>query len=162
MAQTRGQDMATIIRLKEKALKSEITDAILRALPEWFGIESAILDYVEGAALSDFYAAYEGEDPVGFLSITAHNPYTSEVYVMGILEHFHRQGIGSSLLHVAEEDLRKEKFRFLMVKTLGTSHPDVHYARTRQFYTESGFYPLEEIDEIWGPSNPCLIMVKAL
>lgn len=154
--------MATILRLEDDNLKSGIADTILRALPEWFGIESSILDYITGVVPSDFYAAYDGADPVGFLSIIAHNPHTAEVYVMGILEPFHRQGIGRALLQAAEEDLRKDSVRFLMVKTLGSTHPDVHYAKTREFYAESGFYPLEEIPEIWGPANPCLIMVKAL
>lgn len=156
------QEMVTLIRLDEAKKKSAIADTILHALPEWFGIETAIVEYVEGVVPSKFYVANDGEDPVGFLSIMAHNPHTSEIYVMGILESFHRQGIGSALLQVAEDDLRKEHVRFLMVKTLGNSHPDVHYARTREFYTRSGFYPLEEIPEIWGPANPCLVMVKAL
>ena len=154
--------MVTIMRLDDEKQKSGIADSILHSLPEWFGIESSIIEYVEGVSPTTFYAAYDGEDAVGCLSIIAHNPHTSEIYVMGILEAFHRQGIGSALLHAAEEDLRKENVRFLMVKTLGSSHPDVHYARTREFYSESGFYPLEEIREIWGPTNPCLIMVKAL
>lgn len=154
--------MVTIMRLDDEQQKSSIAESILRALPEWFGIESSIIEYVDGVVPTDFYAAYDGEDPVGFLSITSHNPHTSEVYVMGILEAFHRLGIGSALLHEAEEDLKKAGVRFLMVKTLGISHPDAHYARTREFYAESGFYPLEEIREIWGPTNPCLIMVKAL
>lgn len=49
-----------------------------------------------------------------------------------------------------------------MVKTLGESHPDKYYKLTREFYNRCGFYPLEEIKEIWGEENPCLIMVKAL
>lgn len=154
--------MVTIMKLEDSARKSDVTDTVLHALPEWFGIESAIKEYVEGVVPSKFYVAYDGEDPVGFLSIVAHNPHTSEIYVMGILEPFHRQGIGSALLNAAEDDLRKDNVRFLMVKTLAGSHPDVHYAMTREFYTRSGFYPLEEIREIWGPSNPCLIMVRAL
>jgi GNAT superfamily N-acetyltransferase len=154
--------MVTICRLEDSALKSGISDTILRALPEWFGIESSIIEYVEGVVPSKFYVAHHEDAPVGFLSITTHNIHTSEIYVMGILEPFHRQGVGRLLLNAAEDDLRKENVRFLMVKTLGSSHPDVHYARTREFYAHSGFYPLEEIPEVWGPANPCLIMVKAL
>jgi hypothetical protein len=48
------------------------------------------------------------------------------------------------------------------VKTLGPSHPDVHYARTRSFYEALGFIGLEETTAFWGEANPCLIMVKAL
>ena len=50
----------------------------------------------------------------------------------------------------------------LQVKTLGPSHPSEHYAATRQFYVARGFRPLEELTEIWGEDNPCLIMVKRL
>ncbi len=50
----------------------------------------------------------------------------------------------------------------LQVKTLGPSHPDEHYARTRRFYESRGFRPLEEIDSIWDETNPCLIMVKRI
>lgn len=49
-----------------------------------------------------------------------------------------------------------------MVKTLGESHPDVNYKSTREFYYKAGFFPLEEIKEIWGKENPCLIMVKVV
>ena len=52
--------------------------------------------------------------------------------------------------------------KFLIVKTLGDSHPDNNYKRTRGFYNKVGFYPLEEIKEIWGEENPCLIMVKSI
>lgn len=56
----------------------------------------------------------------------------------------------------------KNKIKFLMVKTLGESHPDVNYKSTREFYYKAGFFPLEEIKEIWGKENPCLIMVKVV
>jgi len=47
------------------------------------------------------------------------------------------------------------------VKTLGPSHPDAGYARTRHFYEKCGFLPLEETD-LWGDDNPCLFMVMPL
>lgn len=48
------------------------------------------------------------------------------------------------------------------VKTLGKSHPDENYKKTREFYSAVGFYPLEESTEIWGKENPCLLMIKIL
>ena len=48
------------------------------------------------------------------------------------------------------------------VKTLSATHPDVHYARTREFYLSIGFIELEEFPELWGSANPCLLMVKAI
>ena len=49
----------------------------------------------------------------------------------------------------------------MQVKTLGPSKPDRRYAGTRRFYEALGFRPLEET-ALWGPENPCLIMVKRL
>ena len=49
----------------------------------------------------------------------------------------------------------------LEVKTLGPSHPDPGYARTRRVYEKMGFLALEETD-LWGEDTPCLIMGKPL
>ncbi len=42
---------------------------------------------------------------MGYLSLEEHNPYTSEVHVMGILKGFRGQGVGSELLRLAEEEI---------------------------------------------------------
>lgn len=73
----------------------------------------------------------------------------------------HRQGIGRELVGALEDDLIADGVELLQVKTLGPSHPDVGYSRTRQFYTSVGFRPLEEVQGLW-PDDPCLIMVKGL
>lgn len=60
-----------------------------------------------------------------------------------------------------EDDAVRRGVRLLQVKTLGASHPDAGYARTRHFYERWGFLPLEET-ALWGEGTPCLIMVKPL
>ena len=60
-----------------------------------------------------------------------------------------------------EQQAIEQGVRLLEVKTLGPSHPDAGYARTRHFYESHGFLPLEET-ELWGEGTPCLIMVKPL
>lgn len=140
--------------------KKEITNNILRKLPEWFGIEESIVEYEEGVMKTDFFAVYDSNIPIGFISIKYNNEFTTEIYVIGILKEYHNCGIGKQLIKKCEEMLRKNNYKFLMVKTLGESHPDKNYKNTRAFYKKIGFYPLEEISEIWGKKNPCLIMVK--
>ncbi len=81
---------------------------------------------------------------------------------MGILKEYHNNGIGKELLKRCEEVLKINKCKFIMVKTLGESHPDKHYKDTREFYSKVGFYHLEEIKAIWGKESPCLIMVKEI
>lgn len=65
------------------------------------------------------------------------------------------------MLKAIEVDAVRRGIRLLEVKTLGASHPDAGYARTRHFYEKQGFLPLEETD-LWGEGTPCLIMVKPL
>lgn len=154
--------MYTLKRIVDKNEKSDITNNILRKLPEWFGIEESIKEYVNEVKDTDFFAAYDSNLPVGFISIKDNNKFTAEIYVIGILKEYQNHGIGNKLLENIQEILRDNKYKFLMVKTLGESHPDIYYKRTREFYTKTGFYPLEEINQIWGKDNPCLIMVKTI
>jgi GNAT superfamily N-acetyltransferase len=136
-------------------------ERILRDLPEWFGIETSVMEYVESlAVLPGFVAIVDGE-LAGFLALKEHNPDASEVHVMAVQRDSHRKGAGRALLRAAEAYL-VETARLLQVKTLGPSHPDPGYARTRSFYLAMGFIPLEETTSIWGAENPCLVMVKPL
>ena len=154
--------MIKVTKLLDNEEKSIITNSILRTLPEWFGMEEGIVEYTNGVKESDFYTAYYLDMPVGFISMKANNIYTSEIYVMAILKEYQNNGIGRRLIEIVLEELIKNKVKLLMVKTLGESHPDTNYKQTRLFYDKMGFYPLEEIKQIWGEENPCLIMVRPL
>lgn len=137
-------------------------EPILRALPEWFGIESAIVDYVRDIdRLPTSIARVEG-DPVGFVTIRRHFPTAAEVHVMAIEPAFHRRGIGRDLIAAAVRDEAAAGVEFLQVKTVGPSSDDASYARTRRFYESVGFRPLEEIPTLWDVRNPCLILVKSI
>jgi GNAT superfamily N-acetyltransferase len=99
---------------------------------------------------------------IGFLSIRKHNAFSAESHVVGVLPQYHRQGVGKALLARAEKWLSSDGIEYLQVKTLGPSHPDADYERTRKFYEAVGFRPLEEFTMMWGPTQPCLVMVKKL
>jgi len=81
---------------------------------------------------------------------------------MEVLPDWHRRGIGRALVEEACRFALDQGVRLLQVKTLGRSHPSEHYARTRTFYETLGFIPLEETTSVWGPGNPCLILVRIL
>ena len=128
----------------------------------WFGIESAIVKYVDDVKEMNTWAVYENDSAVGFVSINRHFPETSEVHVIGILEKYHRTGIGLKLLQVVEAELRQQGVQFLTVKTLSESRANIEYEKTRKFYLKAGFKPLEEFKTLWDEHNPCLFMVKTL
>ncbi|MFZ6026211.1 MAG: GNAT family N-acetyltransferase [Chloroflexota bacterium] len=135
---------------------------ILCALPEWFGIEAATRHYIEAIGnLPTLLAEVDGQ-PVGFLSLKQHGLHAAEIYVMGVRPDMHRRGIGRALLMQAEAYLRQQGVEYLQVKTLSAAHADPGYAKTRAYYLAMGFRPLEELPGLWGPENPCLMLVKSL
>lgn len=138
-------------------------ERLLRALPEWFGIEQSARDYLEDARRLPTVLARsaEGRDAVGVLLLRRHFPTSAEIHLITVDRAWHRRGIGTRLVRAAEELLCAEGVALLSVKTLGPSHPDPNYARTRAFYQARGFLPLQEFHELW-PGNPCLLLVKPL
>ena len=142
--------------------KSKICGEILRALPEWFGVEKYIVDYVKQVKGLPFFVALLGDEIIGFITIKRHNNFTAEIYVMGIDKKYHRQGIGKLLYQYCESFCIKNKFEFLTVKTLDNSAEYEPFERTRQFYSKMGFKPLEIFPTVWDKENPCLVMIKHL
>jgi ribosomal protein S18 acetylase RimI-like enzyme len=143
--------------------RPEVVEALLRGLPEWFGIEEAIDEYVRRSATLPTYVASDAGTPVGVLVIEHHAATSAEMYVLAVHRDHHRAGIGRALVDQAERDLRASGTRFLQVKTLGPSHPSPEYDATRRFYEALGYVGIEEhpSDVLW-PGNPCLVMVKHL
>ncbi|MES2803634.1 MAG: GNAT family N-acetyltransferase [Bdellovibrionota bacterium] len=150
-----------IIQIHDPKEKSRICEKILRALPQWFGIESAILDYIKDVQAMETWVATDSET-IGFISINKHNQHTSEIHVMGLLPDYHGKKIGYELIRLVEESLVAQGFKFLTVKTLSEKHPDKNYDKTRKFYLKYGFTPIEEFKNLWGEHNPCLMMIKNL
>ncbi len=140
--------------------KGSVCKEILRSLPQWFGIEAAIIQYVKDIEQLPTFVAIADNKTVGFLTIKQHNQFAAEIYVMGVLPQVHRKGIGRNLVE-AEKFLKQNDVEYLQVKTLGESHPDKYYGLTRDFYFKMGFKPIEEFDRIWD-DNPCLLMIKGL
>lgn len=136
-------------------------EAILRNLPDWFGIEESIVEYVEDVRSMHTLVVRANGGVAGFLTLHEHNPSTSEIHIMAVDSRYQRRGIGRALVSEAVNVAMDRGNALLEVKTLGPSHPDRFYARTRRFYEAMGFMPVEEIHDLW-PGNPCLIMVKVL
>lgn len=135
---------------------------ILRSVPEWFGIESALLGYVKASEEWPTWFAIAGEAPIGFITIHTHFRESAEIHCIAARPEWHRRGVGRALVHHAEGVLRVQGVRFLQVKTLSPRRACEHYDRTREFYLAMGFVPLEEFPLLWDERNPALQLVKAL
>jgi GNAT superfamily N-acetyltransferase len=139
-------------------------EGIMRALPDWFGIDESIVEYARAADELPTFIAEAGGRVVGFVTLKPTSPFALELHVMGVLPAWHRRGIGRALVERAAAYARAEGSTLLHVKTLAPTQGDPYppYAATRAFYAATGFAPLEVLPQVWGPENPCLIMVRAL
>lgn len=134
---------------------------VMRRLPAWFGIEQAIENYAEDLCSCDGFVAIEGAKVVGFVGLKRHGLYAIELNVIAVLPEYRRQGIGSRLLCAVEKEARETEARFLHTKTVSPSKLDEAYEQSRAFWHAAGFLPLDE-HLLWGPTNPCLVLIKVL
>lgn len=136
--------------------------AINRSLPAWFGLEEG-LNEAEGYLRYHAGLVAEADGTiVGYLTHTLLFEESAEISWMAVAASSHRQGAGKALIDQLERDLRHLGVRLLSVKTLAATHPSAEYALTRGFYTALSFHDQMVFPELWGPSNPCLLMVKTL
>jgi ribosomal protein S18 acetylase RimI-like enzyme len=137
-------------------------EQILRSLPQWFGIEAALREYVEATERLPTFIAVVDEIIVGFVTLESHFSTEWEIHCIAVHEKFRSRGIGSALISSAEHWLRRNGVRSLLVKTIAESHPSPEYKESRAFYQSKGFAPDKIIPDIWGASNPCLQMRKEI
>jgi coenzyme F420-0:L-glutamate ligase/coenzyme F420-1:gamma-L-glutamate ligase len=147
----------TIVEVENPTERSRVAESVLRALPEWFGIEEATRTYIDDVAQLRTFAT---DDGTGFLSLKLHGPRAAEIHVMGVRPDRHRDGIGRQLVRTAESWCAANGVEYLQVKTLAATRPSEHYERTRRFYEAVGFVPLEVFPDLWDEANPALLLVK--
>ena len=153
----------SIIEVKDSIMKSQFANEILRSLPEWFGNEKALNDYAEGVVSLPFWIALNSDEKcIGFISIKTQYGRTGDIYVLGVLPEYHRRGVGRLLVSKAEEYLRSNNYKYIIVKTLSDIVEYEPYEKTRKFYKGIGFEELITLTEMWDSENPCLIMIKVL
>lgn len=135
---------------------------ILRSLPDWFGIEKAIIEYKNTSNSLPTWFSNNDKQLTGCISILKHFPSSYEIYVMGIKEGYQRAGIGKLLIDTAANYCKQNGGKYLQVKTLSEDRESIAYAKTRKFYLAMGFEPIEVFPLLWDAQNPCLLMIKQL
>ena len=84
-----------------------------------------------------------------------------ELAVMGVLQEYHRQGIGRRLFSYAKEIACEQGYSFLQVKTVQMGKYE-EYDNTNRFYLSLGFKEFEVFPTLWDAWNPCQIYVMSL
>ena len=137
-------------------------ERIMRALGEWFGIESSIVEYRDAVQDMPTFTAQMDGVIVGFMTVERHFPESAELHVLGVLQSHHRRGIGAALLNATEQWLRADGCRWLQVKTVSDGRSCEAYAKSRAWYQAVGFDALQVFPLLWDESNPCLQLIKRL
>lgn len=141
--------------------KRAIAREILTDLPEWFGIPESMEAYIRESADQPFFAAMEGDEAIGFMTLKETSPYTAELAVCGVKRRFHRSGAGSAMFKAFHAHAAEKGYEYLQVKTVAAGcYPE--YDATRMFYERMGFRALEVLPNLWDESNPCLIMIRCV
>lgn len=97
-------------------VKAAMCTPILRSLPDWFGIESALVHYAAEIDVLPTFLALEAGNLIGFLSSKQHPSSSAEVYVMAVLQKAHRKGVGRTLISSSQEWLKSRGVQYLQVK----------------------------------------------
>jgi GNAT superfamily N-acetyltransferase len=148
------------IRPLDAATDAEACDAIIRGLPEWFGLDSGIRDCARAVRSESGLVAVDDAGVVGFLTYTTADD-VAEITWMGVGSDRRHRGAGRALIEALVERLRRDGVRRLLVKTLSARRPYAPYAETRAFYRSLGFAEEQELD-IWGPENPAVLLARDL
>ena len=137
-------------------------ERVLRSLPAWFGIESALMEYVEDTAHLPTFVLRQGEELAGFISLCQHFPRAWEVHCIALHAEVRGKGLGAQLLGHAEKWMAAQGAKLIQVKTIAEANPSPAYMQTRAFYTRMGYMPFQVFPELWSKSNPCLQMLKII
>ncbi len=151
----------TILQVIGLEEKQAIARSILEALPDWFGIEEAREDYIRESGAQAFFAASLEGKPIGFVTLKETGCATVELAVMGVLQAYHRQGVGRRLFQAARAWAMQQGYAFMQVKTVQMGrYPE--YDATNRFYLALGFQEFEVFPTLWDECNPCQIYVMGL
>ncbi len=135
---------------------------LLASVPEWFGIPEANAQYVADAGRAAVVP--RGRRATRWSASrcwpsTSRSPASctcSPYAVTGIA-----RGSGACSSRPSWPTCAQAGVRLLEVHTVGPSHEDEGYARTREFYLALGFVAMNELQRIdW--SGPTLILVRPL
>ena len=113
----------------------------MHQLPLWFSPPEDIDYKAKTHRNYPFFAVLDQGQPVAFAAVKIHNPYTADIYNIGVLEPYHHQGLGHQLVQAILDWCAKENFVFLTVKTLDESADYRLMTAPALFTIKKGFSP---------------------
>lgn len=140
---------------------------ILRNTPEFKPFEVVVAEEVIDGYLIDpansGYSALVAEDGSAIVGYICYGPTpltdgTWDIYWQAVTQEKRGQGIGSTLMKAAEEEIRKAKGRLAFIET--SSAPA--YEKTRRFHLNQGYEIIACIPDFYSPGDDKIILQKRL
>jgi len=103
-------------------------ERILRSVPQWFGIEESLLEYVADSQRYVTFLAID-EEPIAFVTVREHFAQSWEVHCVAVHASRRNSGVGMALHGHVESWLKAKGVSVLQVKTLSASHPSPDISR---------------------------------
>ncbi len=112
-----------------------------------------------GCTYQSYVAQLEGR-PVGWIcfGVTPCTLGTFDMYWIAVDPDRQREGIGRQLSSFAEEEIKKQSGRLIVVETSGMPR----YEPTRKFYEKNGYYLAAEVPDFYAAGDPKFIYLKVL
>jgi ribosomal protein S18 acetylase RimI-like enzyme len=157
------RDAAIVVRSLQEGDAAQC-DAIVRTLPDHFGIEAGRRQCAHEVRTSPGLVAVADRRVVGFLTTRRHFATTVEITWMAVHAAYRRRGIGQQLIARLCAQMSNEGVQLLLVLTVAASDTGDSagaYEGTRRFYRQVGFIPAYELPDLW-PSNVALLLVLPL
>lgn len=145
----------------KQTTESQKAYEIAKSLPEYFN-EGGLKSIEQDTKNHMLFAAYLDNEMIGFATYKEINDQVIEMSWLGILPQYQGKNYGKTLVEKSLSELA-QKYKVCEVKTLSDSDGYEPYKKTRLFYKNMGFIPIETINPYpgWG-DNPCQIFVKFL
>jgi ribosomal protein S18 acetylase RimI-like enzyme len=107
---------------------------------------------------TDFFAIYNSDIPIGFVSVKQNNEFTAEIYAVALLRDYQRIGLGKKLILNIETVLKSKGFKFLMVKPSYKNGLD----SCVNFFKKLSFYTLDDTEKLISNNLNAMSMIKSI
>ena len=119
-------------------------------------------DYLD-APRGEGYHAYTYADQGGAAGFCVHGPNTMtdrtwDLYWIAVATAVQARGIGGQLLRFAEDDIRRQDGRLVMVETSSQSA----YDPTRRFYLKHGYAQVAVVPDFYADADSLVLFQKRL
>jgi ribosomal protein S18 acetylase RimI-like enzyme len=106
------------------------------------------------------YVAALQQKPVGWVCFgaTPCTVGTFDMYWIAVEPALQGKGVGKRLCHFAEEQIKKQNGRLVVVETSGTPR----YESTRRFYEKNGYVLAANVPDFYAPGDSKCIYLKTL